>query len=769
MDQQTLEQRLLQYVGRANYKPVKPRVIARKLHLSDKQHRELKQAIKRLVRRGELRYGSNHLVHHGQGGSHNRVAGVFRKTKSGFGFVRPQGGAKDGSGDIYVLERKTKDAANGDLVLTRLNKSRGPMGKLRGEIVEVIERKTHRFVGTYDTRDGTGLVRIDGTVFGSPILAGDAGTKNARPGDKVVVEMVRFPSHIRNGECVVTEVLGQRGAPGVDTLSIIREFNLPKEFPQSVLDDARRQAELFDESIPDDRVDLTDRVVITIDPQDARDFDDAISLEQIHKRHWRLGVHIADVSHFVRPRSALDREARERATSVYLPDRVIPMLPEIISNNLASLQPNCVRYTKTVFIEFTPEGTRVGTEPCSAAIRSSHRFNYEEVDDFLQRPSKWKRKLPPEIFQLLGHMCELAKVLRARRYQRGALELSIPETKIDLDQKGRVCGAHLLEHTESHQMIEEFMLAANEAVAEFFQDRDWLFLRRVHESPDPKKMKGLTDFVRELGIDSRSLKSRFELQRVLEHLRGLPQERAVNYAVLRSMQKAIYGPQQEGHYALASECYCHFTSPIRRYPDLTVHRLLDAVFRKKRPSQDFGRMLMEGEHCSEREQRAEEAERELTKLKLLNYFSQRIGNEMEAVVTGVEEFGIFAQGTELPAEGLIHVNSLQDDHYRFDRTTRSLVGYGANNSFGLGDIVTVQIAQVDVDARQLDLLLVKPKRAGKGKKTVKRQAKKSPNSRKKAAKGTGQQQTQQKTSTRKGKGQRTRRSRGKVTAKQKKR
>ena len=537
--------------------------------------------------------------------------------------------------------------------------------------------------------------------------------------------MVRFPSHIHDGECVITEVLGPRGSPEVDTLTILREFNLPEQFPEAVLEEARRQADGFDETCGEDRVDLTKMVVITIDPKDARDFDDAISLEKIGKKHWRLGVHIADVSHFVKPRSPLDREARDRATSVYLPDRVIPMLPEIVSNNLASLQPNRVRYTKTVFMEFTPEGTRVGTDPCSAAIRSCRRLTYEEVDDYLAHPAKWKRKLQPAVFDLLGHMHELAMILRARRFQRGALELSMPETRIDLDELGQVCGAHLVEHTESHQMIEEFMLAANEAIAELLQDREWLFLRRIHESPDPKKLKELTAFVQELGLDTRSLTSRFELQKLLELVRNESRERAVNYALLRSMPKAVYSPNEQGHFALASHCYCHFTSPIRRYPDLTIHRLLDAMFRGRRPSQNLGRLLIEGDHCSEREQRAEKAERELTKLKLLNYLSGRIGEEMEAVITGVEEYGVFAQGTRLPAEGFIHINSLQDDHYRFDRTTRRLIGHRAQNSFCLGDEITVQISHVDLETRQLDLRLVLQSHTGKRKKKTRQATRKS--------------------------------------------
>ena len=705
MGTETLESRLLHHVSRAGYKPVKPRVIAKQLKLNDDERRQLKRLVKQLVKKGRLAYGSNHLVQPLQGGSQTHIRGMFRRTTRGFGFVRPSHAAPDSTDDIYIPENKSRDAADGDTVLVRMRKSRGPHGKLRGEIDEVIQRKTYQFVGTYEIVSGCGLVQVDGGGFNEPVSTADAGAKNAQSGDKVVIEMVRFPTRVHAGECVITEVLGSRGAPGVDTLSVIRAFDLPDEFPEPVLESVRQQAAAFDESISEDRVDLTDLTVITIDPADARDFDDAISLERIERQHWRLGVHIADVSHFVRPRTLLDKEARDRATSVYLPDRVVPMLPEIISNNLASLQPDRVRYTKTVFIEFAPEGARIATEPCAAAIRSCRRFTYEEVDNYLADRSKWKRKLTPQVFTLLANMRELAMLLRARRFQRGALELSMPETKIDLDQNGHVCGAHLVAHTESHQIIEEFMLAANEAVAEMLHQHKLLFLRRIHEAPTPRKLKALAQFIRELGMETKSLAGRFEMQRVLDQVRGLPHEQAVNYAILRSMQKAVYSPRQEGHYALASENYCHFTSPIRRYPDLTVHRLIDSILRRRRPAQDMGRLVSEGEHCSQREHRAAEAERELTKLKLLNYLSNRIGESMDAVITGVEEFGLFAQGIELPAEGLIHVNSLLDDRYRFDRASHSLIGNRRDNNFRLGDVIRVEIARVDLDTRQLDLTL----------------------------------------------------------------
>ncbi len=760
MEDLDLQQKILKFVRRKGYRPVKPRVIAERLKVPKDRAAEVKRAVKRLVGRGQLAYAANHLVRAAEPSSPggNRLVGVFQRTQKGFGFVRPTGAglatsqqpaagdaaagdaaAGDAAAvaeikDIYIPAKRTADAATGDVVLVQLTKQRAHDPGPRGEIVEIIERQTHQFVGTYSESGGSAYVQVDGTLFARPISVGDPGAKSARPDDKVVFEMVRFPSPVHEGEGVITEVLGPRGKPGVDTLSIIREFNLPEEFPEDALEDARRQAEAFDESIPKDRLDLTSETVITIDPADARDFDDAISLERLDQGHWRLGVHIADVTHFVRPKTALDREAHSRATSVYLPDRVLPMLPEVISNSLASLQPNKVRYSKTAIIEFTAEGQPVGCKLHRAAIKSNKRLTYEQVDQFLADPGAWRRKLGAKVHELLGRMHELAMILRRRRIRRGALELSMPEVKVELDGHGRVCGARVVENTESHQIIEEFMLAANESVAELLYEKKVPFLRRIHKPPTLRKLKALTEFVGELGLKVNNLENRFELQKLLSRVVGRPEQHAVNFAVLRSLQRAVYSPVEEGHHALASDCYCHFTSPIRRYPDLTVHRLIDAVLRRRKPTVRLDELMVLGQHCSDREQRADSAERDLTKLKLLHYLSQRIGEEMDVVVTGVESFGLFVQGVQLPAEGLVHIDSLADDYYHYERATHTLAGRRSGNAYRLGDQLRVAVARVDLERRELDFRLVqrkkrrvavakKPARAAKKKTARKKRAK----------------------------------------------
>jgi ribonuclease R len=766
---------LLEHVNNPNYQPVKPAVIAKQLGLASEAARELKNTIKQLIKSGELAWGPSHLVYSTQkkhpprdngepasaGGHDHRektkrklksrpsgeskhFTGTFRRAAGGFGFVRPEGTlrAEGRDADVFIPANKSGDAASGDIVSVRLESKRGRMGKHEGQIIDVVERATNRFVGVYFEQAGMGMVQVDGKIFGNPIYVGDPGAKGVRPDDKVVIEMVRFPSHVRDGEGVITEVLGARGQPGVDTMSIIYEFNLPGEFDDDALAEARKQADLFDESIGRGRRDLTELTIVTIDPVDARDFDDAISLERLDNGHWLLGVHIADVSHFVQPKTPLDREAHERATSVYLPDRVIPMLPEVISNNLASLQPHKVRYALTAMMEFTEEGARVATDVFKSAIKSRRRFTYEEVDEYLaakklspshkpastgkrktQTPSVF-RDLTQEVDGLLTRMHELAMIFRARRFQRGALELSMPEMKIDLDADGRVTGAHLAENTESHQIIEEFMLTANEAVAETLAEAGLIFLRRVHGSPDPRKMRVLTEFVRELGYEVENLENRFELQSLLDSVKGDTRQHAINYATLRSMQRAIYSPEEDGHYALASDCYCHFTSPIRRYPDLTIHRLIETLNRGRKPEQRMDQLLVLGDHCSEREQRAADAERQLTKVKLLLYMSDKIGMELDGVITGVENFGLFVTGIEIPAEGFVHISGLTDDQYRYDRAGHIIAGFRSGNSYRLGDTVRVAVAAVDIDTRELDFRLIA--RAGGPKKArIKPPAKRS--------------------------------------------
>ncbi len=498
-------------------------------------------------------------------------------------------------------------------------------------------------------------------------------------------------------------MLGPHGTPGVDTLSVIRAFGLPDAFPDDALEEARQAADSFREDDLSGRSDFTHDLVVTIDPVDARDFDDAVGLTLDPKTgHWELAVHIADVGHFAPHGGALDREARNRATSVYLPQRVLPMFPELVSNHLASLQPNRVRYVKSAFLSFTPEGQKTAVRFANGAIRSRRRLTYEQVMHLLDHGNQGEAAVEPEVYDLLRRMRDLAMLLRNRRRRRGALELDMPEVQLEYDEQGRVTGGHFQVHDVSHQIIEEFMLAANEAVAEHLDRLGVAFLRRVHPAPDPFRLSAFADFARSLGYKMPTDFDRFALQRILEQSADQPERHAVHYALLRSLKQAVYAPQDEGHYALASDDYCHFTSPIRRYPDLTVHRQLDRWLRKGRPGADLAELVGLGEHCSKMERRAEMAERELVKLKLLTYLSDRLGMQMEAIITGVADYGFWAQAETLPVEGRVHVSTLPDDYYYFEEETHSLIGRRSGGRFRLGDRVQVTVVRVDLQRRQLD-------------------------------------------------------------------
>jgi ribonuclease R len=717
--QTSFEDQILAAVNAADYRPVTQAMLARSLDVRKKALSEFREALSILIDAGKLRQDKQGRLR--PRGSTGLVSGVLRKISSGAAFVIPAERSKEAGdskdGDIYVSARDVKDAQTGDEVMVRVTEKRRSGGQRCGVIEKVVDRATSVFVGTYFESGDQGFVRVDGTVFGAAIHVGDPGAKGARPDDKVVIEMLRFPTANRIGEAVLTEVLGQRGDPGIDTMTVVHSMGVPFEFPKAVLEDARRQADAFDDTNLQGRTDLTAETIVTIDPIDARDFDDAISLSRSEDGHWHLGVHIADVAHFVPSGSKLDQEAQKRGTSVYLPRHVIPMLPELISNGLASLQQGQVRFTKTTFIEFDETGTVVGTDVANSAIRVTRRFAYEEVMPILNDPKNSFENVTPEVRHLLQSMFELAMLLRRRRFEQGALQMGIPEVAIDFDKDGAVSGAHTRHHDQSHEIIEEFMLAANLAVASLLGSRGLPFLRRVHGAPDELKMRNFQQFCQGLGLTLKKSQDRREIQELIRSVEGKPEERAVNFALLRSMQQAVYSPDDMGHYALAEEDYCHFTSPIRRYPDLTVHRLIGQIAAKKIPSpQPIPELIQLGKHCSITERRAEKAERELIRIKMLRYMSERIGEEMDAIITGVESFGMFCQGIAIPAEGMIHLSSLSDDFYVFDQATRRLTGSRTHREFRLGDPIRVIVAAVDIDRRQLDLRVADSSQTGSGRK-----------------------------------------------------
>jgi ribonuclease R len=720
------EEQILAAISRRNYEPLKPKALARKIGVTAPQYADFRRALRSLHRDGRIEMGKNHMVKPKP--PHGTVTGTYRRTGSGLGFVRPHLIEGQAGAEIRIKEDHSLDAATGDSVLVRLTRKPARPDQLAsGHIVRVLERATRQFVGTYFEREGQGLVRVDGTVFSHSIYVGDPGAKGARPDDKVVFEMLRFPTPEDRGEGVITEILGPRGQPGVDTLSIMRAFGLPDVFAEDALQEAREAAAAFDEADVEGREDFTKDVVITIDPAEARDFDDAVSLmHDEDSGHWQLSVHIADVGHFAPAGGPLDREARRRGTSVYLPQRVLPMFPEIISNSLASLQQGRLRYVKSVVIDFTPQGQKTAVRFANGAIRVRRRFTYKQVSELLEPASgghnppvssqqgayapRSPEESEPDIHEMLLRMRDFALILRKRRIRRGALELNMPEVELEYDDKGKVTGAHFRSHDISHQIIEEFMLAANEAVAEHLARLHVAFLRRVHPDPDPKKLSAFADFARSLGYKMPTDFDRFALQRILTKSATRPEVHAVHYALLRSLKQAVYSPEEEGHYALASANYCHFTSPIRRYPDLTVHRLLNQWLRTGKCGSDESELIGLGEHCSKMERRAEMAERELIKLKLLTYLSERLGLELEAIITGVADYGFYAQAEQWPVEGLVHISTLTDDYYYFEEAHHSLIGRRTKKRYRLGDKVHVSVVRVDVQRRQLDFRVVR--RAG---------------------------------------------------------
>ncbi len=726
-----LAERILSFIHARGYEPRRLQELGEAMGIGENEQGDFHDACKALMQSGRMVLGTRNTVTVAD--PPRRVAGTYRANPKGFGFLIPD--APRIHGDLYVPANASMGAMTGDRVTAEVRKKGKRDGKMlfEAKVTEILQRGQSRFVGNLQRQAGRWYIIPDGSTMHAPILIDDPGAKRVKVGDQVVVEVVSFPTERSPARGVIVKALGPAGEPGVDALSIIEQFQLPGEFPEAALTQARQMVASFDpQHVVADRLDLRDMTIITIDPTDAKDFDDAISLGRDERGLWELGVHIADVAHFVPEGGPLDEEARERANSVYLPDMVIPMLPEVLSNGVCSLQEREPRLTKSVFITYDQHGVVKKTAFANSVIQSTKRLSYEQASTILEgKPGRTSAK----VVALLRDMDELARIIQRRRLKHGMLTLHLPDNELVFDDAGRTVDVMPEDISFSHTIIEMFMVEANEAVARHLHQRNITFLRRIHESSTKLQDGTLRRLVRFLGHDLPGHATHRDLQILLEAVRGRDEAFAINLAVLRSMEKAEYSPSTIGHFALASDHYCHFTSPIRRYPDLTVHRLLDGLLRgqdQKELAQASGEKELEtlGGHCSANERRAEAAERELKLIYILRLLEKQIGEHYGGVVTGIAQIGLFIQLDRYLVEGLVRFDRLTDDWWEVDPDRAWAVGRRTGRKIRMGDRVTVGTSRIDIPHRQLDLQVVEfPKQAiaaGEKEKTKGLRGKKGP-------------------------------------------
>ncbi|MFL6514928.1 MAG: ribonuclease R [Chthoniobacterales bacterium] len=702
------------------YRPANEVEISRQLGLKANQRVALRRELRELERAGEIaRIRKDRYVLPSEA---DLITGTISIHQSGFGFLNTE---KPGEPDIFIAAENTGTAMNGDRVVARINHDVAPRRrsdralKTEGRVIRILERAHDTTVGTLQQSRNFYYVipddpRLVHNIYVPPPPAGQerpgrsrkpdrpSNAAAAAPGDKVVVRLLSWESRHVNPEGEIIEVLGRAGAPGVDLLSVVRAYHLPTDFPKSVIDEANRIPPTVQAAMLENRQDLREKLIVTIDPDDARDFDDAFNVEPLPGGGWHLGVHIADVAAYVTPGTALDREARQRGNSVYLPDRVIPMLPERLSNGVCSLNPGVDRLTHSVFVQFDANGNPKKAQFARTVIRSAHRLTYKQAFARLKSTDR------DELTERLHRAWELASLLRKKRFQRGSLDLDFPEVKVRLDDQGKPIALERIENDESHQLIEEFMLVANEQVARELRNRTIPTIYRVHEDPDPEKLGEYRELILSHGYKVGDLSVRAELQRFLSTTKGKPEEQALKIGLLKSLRRARYLTQPLGHYGLAKTNYLHFTSPIRRYADLVAHRSL-AERNEGRRTQNIADLTALAEHISTTERTAAEAEIEAVRMKKLEYFEQQLAQRnpqvFRAIIIDVRNYGLVIELPDVVMSGLVHISSLTDDFYLFDGAQRRLVGRRTRKRFSVGDEIRVFVSRVDRFKRQIDFAI----------------------------------------------------------------
>ena len=684
------------------YVPMKLKELAILLQVPKEQRNELKKVMDALEAEGKVHVSSKGKYIKGQA---KHIVGTYTAHARGFGFVVVEGEPED----IFISEDDTNGAFHNDQVEVVIKAT--PAGKRKeGKIIKVLSHGTTTLVGYFQKNKSFGFVVPDNQRFAQDVFVPLERSKGAVTGHKVVVELTKYGGNNKKPEGKVIEILGHVNDPGVDIMSIVKGYDLPTEFPEKVLNQAERVAKDVSEADMSGRLDLRNWTMVTIDGEDAKDLDDAISITK-EDGNYILGVHIADVTNYVQEKSALDREALKRGTSVYLVDRVIPMLPHTLSNGMCSLNAGEDRLALSCIMTINEKGSVIDHKIAETVVHIDERMSYTSVKKILEEEDELETQRYRELVPMFRLMAELSGILREKRTQRGSIDFDFPETKMILDEYGKPIEIKPYDRNVATKIIEDFMLLANETVAEDYFWQEIPFVYRTHESPDEDKIKKLATFIHNFGhsmhISNKEVRPK-EIQKLLAKVEGTAEDALISRLALRSMKQAKYTPENTGHFGLAASYYCHFTSPIRRYPDLQIHRIIKENLRgrmNEERREHYDKILTEvAKQSSQRERLAEEAERETVKLKKVEYMATRIGEEFEGVISSITKWGIYV---ELPntIEGLIHVTNLYDDHYNYIEDRYEMVGEHTGKTYKLGQKVTVRVIGTNKLERTIDFEL----------------------------------------------------------------
>jgi len=689
-------------------RPLRVDELEQKLELHHStEFKELIKALNELEETGELvktrknRFGLPEKM--------NLLRGRIQLHAKGFAFLIPDDDAKE---DIYIHPSDLNAAMNNDKVLVRLEKNMDAYNRSEGTVIRILERSVHEVVGTFSKHNAFGFVIADDKRILNDIFIPKNKMNGAVSGHKVIAEITKYPEDQKSAEGEITQILGHKNDPGIDIISIIHKHGLKMEFPDDVLDEAKHAPETVTEDEIIGRHDRRDELVVTIDGADAKDLDDAVHVHKKDNGNYVLSVYIADVTHYVKENKAMDKEALERGTSVYLVDRVIPMLPHRLSNGICSLNPNVDRLAICCEMEIDQTGTVFDHDVFESVIQSKERMTYTDVNAILVDKDKDLMEKYASFVPMFKDMEALAAVLRKKRFGRGAIDFDFKEAQVLVDESGKAKDVVIRERSVGERLIEEFMLAANETIAEHFHWMDVPFIHRIHEDPDEDKLQHFFEFIAGLGYQVKGTSNEIHpqaLQKVIDSVKEKPEEMVVSKLMLRSMKQAKYDLQSIGHFGLATDYYTHFTSPIRRYPDLIVHRLIRTYLFEKRMNQKTiqkwkDRLPDIARHTSDMERTAVDAERETDDLKKAEYMEDKIGETYTGIISSVTNFGMFVE-LENTVEGLVHVSTLVDDFYHFDQRNYALIGEMTNKMYRIGEEVTISVYRVNPEERTVDFIL----------------------------------------------------------------